>query len=74
YQCGSVRHVPSLDSISCAVDGLHLQVTNLCSAHTETHKIIFYLALHGQKLLVPPVEMFYWTFIFKAVLFYLLRV
>ncbi|MED6267955.1 hypothetical protein CHARACLAT_017327, partial [Characodon lateralis] len=25
YQCGSVRHVPSLDSISCAVDGVHLQ-------------------------------------------------
>ncbi|XP_031591680.2 protein MTSS 1 isoform X1 [Oreochromis aureus] len=25
YQSGSVRHVPSLDSISCAVDGLHLQ-------------------------------------------------
>ncbi|KAK7915434.1 hypothetical protein WMY93_011195 [Mugilogobius chulae] len=25
YQCGSVRHVPSLDSISGAVDGLHLQ-------------------------------------------------
>uniref|UniRef100_H3CM60 MTSS I-BAR domain containing 1 n=1 Tax=Tetraodon nigroviridis TaxID=99883 RepID=H3CM60_TETNG len=26
YQSGSVRHVPSLDSISCAVDGLHMQV------------------------------------------------
>ncbi|XP_004548887.3 protein MTSS 1 isoform X1 [Maylandia zebra] len=25
YQSGSVRHVPSLDSISCAVDGLHMQ-------------------------------------------------
>ncbi|XP_077582083.1 protein MTSS 1 isoform X3 [Stigmatopora nigra] len=25
YQSGSVRHVPSLDSISCAVDGVHLQ-------------------------------------------------
>ncbi|KAK2915484.1 hypothetical protein Q8A73_006078 [Channa argus] len=25
YQCGSVRHVPSLDSISCAVDGVHIQ-------------------------------------------------
>lgn len=25
YQCGSVRHVPSLDSISCTVDGLHIQ-------------------------------------------------
>ncbi|KAM9365037.1 protein MTSS 1 isoform 1-T1 [Pholidichthys leucotaenia] len=25
YQSGSVRHVPSLDSISCAVDGLHIQ-------------------------------------------------
>ncbi|KAM8914329.1 protein MTSS 1 isoform 2-T2 [Spinachia spinachia] len=25
YQSGSVRHVPSLDSISCAVDGEHLQ-------------------------------------------------
>uniref|UniRef100_A0A3B5MET0 IMD domain-containing protein n=1 Tax=Xiphophorus couchianus TaxID=32473 RepID=A0A3B5MET0_9TELE len=28
YQSGSVRHVPSLDSISCAVDGVHLQVAN----------------------------------------------
>uniref|UniRef100_A0A674NJI8 MTSS I-BAR domain containing 1 n=1 Tax=Takifugu rubripes TaxID=31033 RepID=A0A674NJI8_TAKRU len=26
YQSGSVRHVPSLDSIGCAVDGFHLQV------------------------------------------------
>uniref|UniRef100_A0A4W6D3D4 MTSS I-BAR domain containing 1 n=1 Tax=Lates calcarifer TaxID=8187 RepID=A0A4W6D3D4_LATCA len=25
YQSGSVRHVPSLDSISCAVDGVHIQ-------------------------------------------------
>ncbi|XP_053723558.1 protein MTSS 1 isoform X3 [Synchiropus splendidus] len=25
YQSGSVRHVPSLDSISCTVDGLHMQ-------------------------------------------------
>ncbi|KAF7652655.1 hypothetical protein LDENG_00093830 [Lucifuga dentata] len=25
YQYGSVRHVPSLDSISCAVDGTHIQ-------------------------------------------------
>uniref|UniRef100_A0A3B4ZEE3 MTSS1-like protein n=1 Tax=Stegastes partitus TaxID=144197 RepID=A0A3B4ZEE3_9TELE len=25
YQTGSVRHVPSLDSISCAVDGVHIQ-------------------------------------------------
>ncbi|XP_036007812.1 protein MTSS 1 [Fundulus heteroclitus] len=25
YQSGSVRHVPSLDSINCAVDGVHLQ-------------------------------------------------
>ncbi|XP_040926796.1 LOW QUALITY PROTEIN: protein MTSS 1 [Betta splendens] len=25
YQSGSVRHVPSLDSISCAVDGIHIQ-------------------------------------------------
>ncbi|XP_029682639.1 protein MTSS 1 isoform X4 [Takifugu rubripes] len=25
YQSGSVRHVPSLDSIGCAVDGFHLQ-------------------------------------------------
>ncbi|XP_037831190.1 protein MTSS 1 isoform X2 [Kryptolebias marmoratus] len=25
YSSGSVRHVPSLDSISCAVDGVHLQ-------------------------------------------------
>lgn len=31
YQSGSVRHVPSLDSISCAVDGVHIQVT-----HTHT--------------------------------------
>ncbi|XP_041837416.1 protein MTSS 1 isoform X2 [Melanotaenia boesemani] len=27
YQSGSVRHVPSLDSISCAVDGVHIQDT-----------------------------------------------
>uniref|UniRef100_A0A665X9L0 Protein MTSS 2-like n=1 Tax=Echeneis naucrates TaxID=173247 RepID=A0A665X9L0_ECHNA len=33
YQSGSVRHVPSLDSISCAVDGVHIQVT-----HTYTHR------------------------------------
>ncbi|XP_037107559.1 protein MTSS 1 isoform X9 [Syngnathus acus] len=25
YQSGSVRHVPSLDSISCAVDGVHIK-------------------------------------------------
>ncbi|XP_034387991.1 LOW QUALITY PROTEIN: protein MTSS 1 [Cyclopterus lumpus] len=25
YQSGSVRHVPSLDSISCTVDGVHIQ-------------------------------------------------
>ncbi|XP_049588854.1 protein MTSS 1 isoform X5 [Syngnathus scovelli] len=25
YHSGSVRHVPSLDSISCAVDGVHIQ-------------------------------------------------
>ncbi|XP_061640386.1 protein MTSS 1 isoform X2 [Phyllopteryx taeniolatus] len=25
YQSGAVRHVPSLDSISCAVDGVHIQ-------------------------------------------------
>lgn len=25
YQSGSVRHVPSLDSISCSVDGAHIQ-------------------------------------------------
>ncbi|KAM8757417.1 protein MTSS 1 [Acanthopagrus schlegelii] len=25
YQSGSVRHVPSLDSIGCAVDGVHIQ-------------------------------------------------
>ncbi|KAL3059340.1 hypothetical protein OYC64_011296 [Pagothenia borchgrevinki] len=25
YQSGSVRHIPSLDSISCAVDGVHIQ-------------------------------------------------
>ncbi|XP_026203381.1 protein MTSS 1 isoform X2 [Anabas testudineus] len=25
YTSGSVRHVPSLDSISCAVDGIHIQ-------------------------------------------------
>ncbi|XP_056156872.1 protein MTSS 1 [Lampris incognitus] len=25
YQSSSVRHVPSLDSISCAVDGIHMQ-------------------------------------------------
>ncbi|XP_033990993.1 protein MTSS 1-like [Trematomus bernacchii] len=25
YQSGSVRHVPSLDSISCEVDGVHIQ-------------------------------------------------
>ncbi|KAM7005457.1 LOW QUALITY PROTEIN: protein MTSS 1 [Tautogolabrus adspersus] len=25
YQSGSVRHVPSLDSISCAVEGVHIQ-------------------------------------------------
>ncbi|XP_069387510.1 protein MTSS 1 isoform X2 [Paralichthys olivaceus] len=25
YQSGSMRHVPSLDSISCAVDGVHIQ-------------------------------------------------
>ncbi|XP_072307530.1 protein MTSS 1 isoform X2 [Eucyclogobius newberryi] len=36
YQCGSVRHVPSLDSISGAVDGLHVQdsmgsTNQLCS-------------------------------------------
>lgn len=36
YQCGSVRHVPSLDSISCTVDGLHIQdsmgsTNQLCS-------------------------------------------
>ncbi|XP_060926322.1 protein MTSS 1 isoform X2 [Limanda limanda] len=27
YQSGSVRHVPSLDSINCAVDGVHIQDT-----------------------------------------------
>nr|XP_019961351.1 PREDICTED: metastasis suppressor protein 1-like [Paralichthys olivaceus] len=27
YQSGSMRHVPSLDSISCAVDGVHIQDT-----------------------------------------------
>ncbi|XP_038152629.1 protein MTSS 1 isoform X4 [Cyprinodon tularosa] len=32
YQSGSVRHVPSLDSISCAVDGVHLQS---CSARDQ---------------------------------------
>uniref|UniRef100_A0A8D3DA46 MTSS I-BAR domain containing 1 n=1 Tax=Scophthalmus maximus TaxID=52904 RepID=A0A8D3DA46_SCOMX len=32
YQSGSVRHVPSLDSISCAVDGLHIQP---CSARDQ---------------------------------------
>uniref|UniRef100_A0A667XJY6 MTSS I-BAR domain containing 1 n=1 Tax=Myripristis murdjan TaxID=586833 RepID=A0A667XJY6_9TELE len=34
YQSGSVRHVPSLDSISCAVDGIHIQVKH---THTHTH-------------------------------------
>ncbi|KAM6979622.1 protein MTSS 1 [Aplochiton taeniatus] len=29
YQSTSVRHVPSLDSISCAVDGIHLRPTSL---------------------------------------------
>lgn len=36
YQSGSVRHVPSLDSISCAVDGVHIQVT-----HKPTHTDIY---------------------------------
>ncbi|KAG7493545.1 metastasis suppressor protein 1-like isoform X1 [Solea senegalensis] len=33
YQCGSVRHVPSLDSISSAVDGVHIQDPVGSSAH-----------------------------------------
>ncbi|KAM4741560.1 protein MTSS 1 isoform 4-T4 [Anableps anableps] len=50
YQSGSVRHVPSLDSISCAVDGVHLQ-----DAVGSTHQ----LASGGgggaeNGLLVPP--------------------
>ncbi|XP_029682635.1 protein MTSS 1 isoform X2 [Takifugu rubripes] len=38
YQSGSVRHVPSLDSIGCAVDGFHLQPRSLPSRPEETRR------------------------------------
>ncbi|KAF0034416.1 hypothetical protein F2P81_012174 [Scophthalmus maximus] len=47
YQSGSVRHVPSLDSISCAVDGLHIQP---CSARDQLAlTLVDYesISLHG---------------------------
>lgn len=61
YQSGSVRHVPSLDSISCAVDGLHMQVTHFLTFVTTILFLLFskillriYCTLCGQKYMVIP--------------------
>ncbi|XP_061147216.1 protein MTSS 1 isoform X3 [Syngnathus typhle] len=49
YQSGSVRHVPSLDSISCAVDGVHIQ-----DAVGSTNQLAS-AGLSGENgLLAPP--------------------
>nr|XP_057911010.1 protein MTSS 1 isoform X3 [Doryrhamphus excisus] len=49
YQSGSVRHVPSLDSISFAVDGVHIQ-----DAVASTNQIAVMGAAGENGLLVPP--------------------
>uniref|UniRef100_A0A671UPE2 MTSS I-BAR domain containing 1 n=1 Tax=Sparus aurata TaxID=8175 RepID=A0A671UPE2_SPAAU len=48
YQSGSVRHVPSLDSISCAVDGVHIQVTHT-HTHTHTHQFVSLILSSSQS-------------------------
>ncbi|XP_061833586.1 protein MTSS 1 isoform X1 [Nerophis lumbriciformis] len=49
YQSGSMRHVPSLDSISCAVDGVHLQ-----DAFGSSNQLTLMEARGENGLLAPP--------------------
>ncbi|XP_054640325.1 protein MTSS 1 isoform X5 [Dunckerocampus dactyliophorus] len=49
YQSGSVRHVPSLDSITFAMDGVHMQ-----DAVSSTNQLAFMGAAGENGLLVPP--------------------